>query len=102
MLCIASIALPPGIPRISGGAVIVGAAAYHVLCTREEFFGAYVAATASAGLVLRWVDLCLLHRPERDFWKVGSGEDGKEIGERAPESLVGRLLWFGDLWTAQR
>ncbi|KAJ5047056.1 uncharacterized protein L3040_002900 [Drepanopeziza brunnea f. sp. 'multigermtubi'] len=99
--CILSIALPPGFLRVSSGAIISGIYLYMLGWTAEQSRDAYLLGVSTSILVLRWIDLVVLHRPERDFWKKAGSATGRADG-RAPNDALGRLKWFFFLWNNQR
>ncbi|KAE8452686.1 hypothetical protein EG329_013945 [Mollisiaceae sp. DMI_Dod_QoI] len=102
LLCCASILLPAGIIRLSAGAPILGVYFYMLFWTAEQSRDAYLLGVACTILVYRWIDLVVIHRPERDFWKVDVDESGKKLEMKAPSSRSGKFKWFFNLWNTQR
>ncbi|KAG4427072.1 hypothetical protein IFR05_017445, partial [Cadophora sp. M221] len=103
--CILSILLPPGPIRISAGGLIIGLFFYLYAWTAEKTLNGYAVATGSVGLVYRWIDLMLIHQPEKDFWRTGEEGDGGGhviVRGHAPEGSWGKVKWFADLWISAR
>ncbi|KAH7304852.1 membrane bound O-acyl transferase family-domain-containing protein [Rhexocercosporidium sp. MPI-PUGE-AT-0058] len=105
--CILSILLPSGPIRISSGGIILGLFFYIYAWTATNELDGYSAGTGSIALVFRWIDIVLIHHPERDFWRTaevdGKDMSGRVIVEgRAPEGSWAKLKWFTDLWLSAR
>lgn len=93
--------MPPRLVRLSSGAIILSLFFYMLGWTAEKSRDGYVLGVSMSMLVLRWIDLVAIHRPERDFWKRGSSAAGV-ADRRAPNGLLGRVKWFFFLWNNQR
>ena len=94
--CILSIVLPPGLIRLSSGAIIIALFLYLVGFTGDQSRDAYLSGVSCALLVLRWVDLVGIHTPEKDFWKE------PHTRKQSLASPWERLKWFFFLWNNQR
>ncbi|KAL2066913.1 hypothetical protein VTL71DRAFT_1337 [Oculimacula yallundae] len=101
-----SVLLPAGPIRLSSGGILFGLFFYLYVWTAAQTFDAYNAAVTNIGIVYRWLDLVLIHTPEKDFWRVPEVKEGAEkdhvIEGRAPEGQWAKLKWFTDLWLSAR
>ncbi|PVH78696.1 hypothetical protein DL98DRAFT_237574 [Cadophora sp. DSE1049] len=65
--------------------------------------------TGCIGLVYRWIDLVLIHNPEKEFWRVEEVDEieAKDLKDHvirgyAPEGSWAKIKWFTDLWLSAR
>ncbi|KUJ17180.1 uncharacterized protein LY89DRAFT_73285 [Mollisia scopiformis] len=100
--CFLSILLPAGVVRLSAGPIIFGLYFYILFWTEQQSRQSYLLGVSCTILVYRWLDLVVIHKPERDFWKVEEQDDGTVVQGRAPEGWWPRLKWAFFLWNNQR
>ncbi|CZR61800.1 uncharacterized protein PAC_11697 [Phialocephala subalpina] len=105
LVSVGSILLPYGVARLSAGGIVLGLFFYLQFWTADNTVGAYAAGTGCASVLLRWIDLLAVHRPETDFWPVKKVENDTShvpVEERVPSRIWAKLKWFSSLWIASR
>lgn len=105
-VCVFSILLPRGKLRLICGIILVQLF-LGVLWGAQSTVQAYALANQTIMLLLRWIDLMIIHDPEKDFWRVENppkekGDDWTPSGTKTVNGTWTKLKWWTVLLINQR